>query len=118
MQNLNQVRPIVMQLLSQQHYTHSGNYHGIRCFLSAYQIAVLVNAQDGTLRGTLSIGGEGEGPDSFARQIAWHLSREMTDGSMSGLEMQFFSIAGLDAFTFDGGNTPSAPEFSMFRLEF
>lgn len=119
MQDWNLIRPIVAQILEQQRYTNSGNYNSTPCFLTAYQIAVLVNAQDPTLKGTLPIGGAGVGPDSFARQIAWHLSddinrnRDIFNGS---LEIQFLSLAGLEAFTFDRGHIPSADEFSMFRL--
>lgn len=60
-----QIRPIVEKILSQARYSSSGNYKGERCFLTAYQIAVLVNNINPTLKGTLPIGGEGVGPDSF-----------------------------------------------------
>jgi hypothetical protein len=105
-----------MQILGQQQYRNSGNYNGTPCSISAYQIAVLVDAQNPNLRGNLPIGGAGVGPLSFAQGIAWHLSREINDRTMPGLEIQFFSIAGLDGFPFDGGNQPSSNEFSMFRL--
>lgn len=117
MQNWNLIRPVVAQILRQQQYKNSGNYNGTPCFLTAYQIAVLVNIQNSTLRGTLPIGGAGVGPDSFARQIAWHLSDDFNKNVFNGsLEIQFLSLAGLDIFTFDGGQIPSADEFSMFRL--
>lgn len=117
MQNWNLIRPIVAQILRQQQYRNSGNYKGTPCFLTAYQIAVLVNTQNPTLRGSLSIGGAGVGPDSFARQIAWHLSDDINRNVFNGsLEIQFLSIAGLDTFTFDDGQIPATDEFSMFRL--
>jgi hypothetical protein len=117
MQNWNLIRPIVTQILRQQRYTNTGHYNGTPCFLTAYQIAVLVNRQNPALRGTLPIGGAGMGPDSFARQIAWHLSDDINRNYFNGnLEIQFLSLDGLDAFTFDGGHIPSVDEFSMFRL--
>lgn len=116
MMDWNLIRPIVERELRRQRYTNSGNYNGTPCFLTAYQIAVLVDKEDGTLKGNLPIGGAGVGPDSFARQIAWHLSDDINKDVFSGrLEIQFFSLAGLDGFTFDGEKTPSTNEFSMFR---
>lgn len=118
MQNWNLIRPIVDQIFRRQRYRNSGNYNGTPCFLTAYQIAVLVNKQNSALRGTLPIGGEGVGSDSFARQIAWHLSDDVNKNIFNGsLEIQFLSIDGLDIFNFDGGHEPSANEFSMFRLQ-
>lgn len=117
MQNWNLVRPLVAEILKKQRYNNSGNYNKTSCFLTAYQLAVLVNAKDPTLRGTLPIGGTKVGPNSFARQIAWHLSDDINKNVFNGnLEIQFLSLKGLDAFTFDGGHVPSADEFSMFRL--
>ncbi|MDR1548934.1 MAG: hypothetical protein LBT06_10155 [Hungatella sp.] len=111
------IRPIVIHILSQHRYSNSGRYNGTPSFLTAYQIAVLVDAHNPVLKGSLPIGGAFTGPDSFARQIAWHLSDDITKNIFNGsLEMQFFSIAGLDQFTFGGGNIPSANEFSMFRM--
>lgn len=118
--NWSLVRPIVEQVLRQHRYTNSGNYNGTPCFLTSYQIAVLVNTINGTLKGSLPIGGKGMGPDSFARQIAWHLSDDINKNVFIGnLEIRFLSIDGLDVpngFTFDGGHVPSTDEFSMFRL--
>jgi hypothetical protein len=117
MQDWNIIRPIAEQILRQQRYTNSGNYNGEPCFLTAYQIAVLVNQHNPALKGTLPIGGVGVGPDSFARRIAWHLSDDVNRNVHNGnLEIQFLSIAGLDEFRFDGEHHPSADEFSMFRL--
>lgn len=117
MSDWNIIRPFVAQILQQQHYTNSGNYNGTPCFLTAYQIAVLVNRLNPILKGTLPIGGDGVGPDSFARQIAWHLSDDFNRNVFNGnLEIQFLSLSGLDAFVFDGEHIPSDNEFSMFRL--
>lgn len=116
MQDWNRIRPLVEKILRQQRYTNSGNYNGTPCFLTAYQIAVLVDQEDRTLKGNLPIGGVGVGHDSFARRIAWHLSDDINKDIFDGkLEIQFLSLAGLDDFTFDGGNRPSTDEFSMFR---
>lgn len=121
MQNWTLIRQLVVDILKQQHYTNSGKYTGKTCFLTAYQLAVLVNKQNPMLRGTLPIGGAGVGPDSFARQIAWHLSDDINKEVFNGevfdgkLEIQFFSQSGLETFTFDGGHSPSDNEFSMFR---
>jgi len=88
-------------------------------FLTAYQIAVLVNSHDTELKGDLPIGGKGGGPgSSFAQRIAWHLSDDYKNNGAwdNRLDMKFFSIDGLDSFTFDNGHVPSANEFSMFSL--
>ena len=120
MQNWNQIQPIVEQVLCNQRFSNSGAHHGEPCFLTAYQIAVLVDRQDTSLKGNLPIGGEGEGGNenrSFTQQIAWFLSKAVNDNEYNGsLERQFFSIDGLDSFTFDGGKTLSQKEVSMFRL--
>jgi hypothetical protein len=117
MSDWNIIRPFVTQILQQQRYTNSGNYHGTHCFLTAYQIAVLVDRMNPTLKGNLPIGGKNVGPDSFARQIAWHLSDDINRNTFNGnLEVQFLSLSGLESFIFDGGHTPSDNEFSMFRL--
>lgn len=112
------IRPFVAQILQQQRYTNSGNHNGTPCFLTAYQIAVLVDRLNPTLKGTLPIGGAGAGSDSFVRQIAWHLADDLNKNVFNGnLEIQFLSLSGLDAFIFDGEHTPSANEFSMFRFK-
>lgn len=112
-----QTRPIVKDLLENERNSNSGNYNGERCFLTAYQIAILVDKENPDVRGKLPIGGKGVGPDSFSRQIAWHLSQEIDGEYFEGkLEIGFFSQSGLEDFTFDGGHQPSLNEFSMFRL--
>lgn len=117
MQNWDSIRKIVTEILQQEKYKGSERYTGTPCFLTAYQIAVLVNEKEPSLRGTLPIGGAGVGPNSFAQQIARHLSDDFNKNVFNGsLEIQFLSLAGLDMFTFDGGKIPSTDEFSMFRL--
>jgi len=114
MKNWEQIRPVVEQIL------RGKNYQGTPCFLTAYQLAVLVDKEDSSLKENLPIGGEGMGNkannQSFAQQIALSLSNDINKNDDT-IEMQFFSIAGLDAFTFDGENTPSSNEFSMFRIK-
>lgn len=111
------IRPIVEEILSHARYSSSVNYNGEPCFLTAYQIAVLVNRTNPSLKGSLSIGGETEVPDSFSRQIAWHLSKDVNNNVYEGrLEIHFLSLNGLDSFIFDGCHRPSLNEFSMFRL--
>ena len=120
MQNWNNIRPVVERVLEQQRVTNNENYRGEPCFLTAYQIAVLVDRQDSTLKGDLPIGGQGEGVeknDSLSKQIAWHLSKAVNDGVFDGrLERRFLSLKGIDSFVFNEVNTPSASEISMFRL--
>jgi hypothetical protein len=118
MKNWSEVRAIIEEVLRKPKYTNSSSKHdGEWCFLSAYQIAVLVDKQAPTLKGDLPVGGKGEGAeinDSLAKQIARNLSKESAEND--NLEIRFFSIDGLDAFTFNGGRIPTADEFSMFRL--
>lgn len=117
MSDWTQIRPIVKQLLENERNSSSGKYNGERCFITAYQLAVLVAKENTNLKGNLPIGGKGVGPDSFSRQIAWHLSQEIDGEYFEGkLEIGFFSQSGLDEFSFDGGHKPSLNEFSMFRL--
>ena len=117
MQDWKDIRPIVEEVLKEPQYTNSARYNGEPCFLTAYQIAVLVDERDSTLKGALPIGGKGVGPESFAQRIARHLSDDVNKNVFGGkLEIRFLSISGLDKFTFGGGNEPSSDEFSMFRL--
>ena len=123
MQDWDQIQPAVEQVLRKQRFTNSGDHNGDPCFLSAYQIAVLVNKINPSFKGDLPIGGKGMGGDenrSFAQQIAWFLSKDINDnGSYSKFDRQFFSLDGLDidSFKFNDGNVPSMNEFSMFRLK-
>lgn len=106
----NQILPIVDCILGQE--TKSGD----NCFLSCYQIAVLVDKVDSSLRGNLPIGGKGAGcENSFSSRIAKKLKSE------SGrYEMRYFSKVGLHKFEFideeDNVRTSSEDRFSMFRL--
>lgn len=124
MQNWSLIEPIIEDILTSLPYTKSEGYQGNYCFLTAYQIAVLVNKRDRTLRGHMPVGGVNEGRTTFAQQIAKQLSAEIKNNTQLGsrLEIQFLSIVGLDEFTFNGTNTqptnsnsPSLNQFSMFR---
>jgi len=89
-------------------------YHGRKeqCFLSAYQIAILVKEKLGLSN---PVGGDEQAPHYLSRDIAHKLST-MADNDKS-IERAFFSTKGLDekGFQFDGGNVPSSSSFSMFR---
>jgi hypothetical protein len=126
MQDWDIIRGAIEEVLREPRYKN-----GQRCFLTAYQIAVLVDRGDSTLKGSLPLGGEGAGHhSSFAQQIAKNLSSDVNNGDTS-IEMRYFSLDGLDSFTFgkdsstannekppkeNGGYSPSENEFSMFRL--
>ena len=121
MKDWNVIRPVVEEILKQQKYTNSGNYYGEPCFLTPYQIAVLADKQDQSLKGNLPIGGAGHGDDannnSFAQRIAWHLSKDVNENTFGGrLEIRFLSLKAVDSFVFNGTDTPSVSEVSMFRL--
>lgn len=118
MHNWEEIRPIVEDILQQPHYTGGGEYNATPCFLTAYQIAILVNDVDDTLKGDLQIGGVGIGEhNSFAKQIARHLSKDRKDGAFGNrLEIQFMSRKGIDSFYYGGKESQPVSEFSMFRL--
>ena len=104
------VRSVVVEILNE-----SGKYeNGEQCFLTAYQIAALVNQKKPDIEREFPTGGKGAGPGTLAQRIAWHLS---DDKYFEGkIEKAFLSIKGLEAFKFSGDNEPSNKEFSMFRL--
>jgi len=112
------VRPVAAQVLRKYRYSSAGSsQNGTPCFLTAYQIAVLVDRINPSLKGNLPVGGEDTGPDSFAKQIATRLSNDVDSNLFGGgLIKQFFCTSGLDDFTFNGGHKPSTNTFSMFRL--
>jgi len=117
MQNWDLVRPVVKQVLREQRYPKSGAYCGEACFLTAYQIAVLVNNRNDQLKGNLPVGGKGVGPDSFAKQIARRLSEDVKENFFDEkLEIRFLSLKAIESLVFNGDNEPSVPEVSMFRL--
>ena len=94
----------------------SGEYeNGDRCFLTAYQIAALVNEALPEEERVYPIGGKGSGPDTLAQRIAWYLSND--EQIKDRLERRFLSTKGLAVFQFGGENKPSASAFSMFRLK-
>lgn len=92
------------------------------CFLSAYQLAVLLYKNHREIVEyspcPKNIGGEGDGFTSLANYIARLLSADINSG-LSEVELQFFNMDGLHQFTFldENGNEkkPSARQFSMFR---
>jgi len=83
-----------------------------QCFLSVYQIAVLVKEKLG-LRDP--VGGDEQAPHRLSRDIAHKLSTMADNGEP--IERAFFSTKGLDkgGFQFDGESVPSSSSFSMFR---
>jgi hypothetical protein len=96
---------------------------GERCFISAYQIAVLlVKNNNGNLPiAGLGIGGKGEGVrKSLSQQVANKLSVAFSKNSILNLEMRFFSTDGLEQFSFRNEKgllrEPSKANFSMFRI--
>ena len=106
----NEVRPVVIEVLNE-----SGKYeNGEQCFITAYQIAALVNKKRADIESEFPTGGEGAGPGTLAQGIARYLSDdEYFEGK---IERAFLSVKGLDAFKFSGANVPSNEAFSMFRL--
>lgn len=114
MQNWNSVRPMIEEILGQYKYTQ--RKHDEYCFLTAYQIAALLDKKDPAIKGCLSVGGDGDGASlaqQLSRQLATDINRER---DACCVELAFFSIAGLDSITFADNQTPSNCEFSMFRL--
>lgn len=110
MENWPVIRDYINRILRNQHY------HGIRCFLTAYQIAVLVNEEDSSLKGDLPIGGLKTGPESFAKHIAKCLTNDIRRKETKGLEMQCLSKKGPNLFCFHDGHVQSGVEFSRFRI--
>ena len=85
-----------------------------KCFLSAYQIACILKANEGNSE---IVGGEGQAPHYTSRDIATELSAMVDRGEP--IERAFFSTEGLDGgkkgFQFDGGKNPSGTSLSLFR---
>lgn len=123
MKNWNEIRPKIEEILSQQRVTTDGGHKDELCFLSCYQIAVLLAKYYPELvEEELPIGGKGEGckanNQSLAQQIARQLSTDINKNQDNDpIEIRFFSRAGLSAFKFDDDNEPSLNEFSMFRIK-
>ena len=94
-----------------------------RCFLSAYQIAVLLNRdykqQIKGLGIPHNIGGKGEGEyNSLSQYIAGFLAQEIKNG-YDKVAIEFFNRVGLEQFSFRDENKvlsePSNDCFSMFK---
>lgn len=96
--------------------------NGETCYLSAYQIAVLLYKNQSLIQGfsgPKNIGGKGEGKHtSLSQYIAKSLSNDIDKGLIS-IERAFFNTYGLKEFLFldEKGVTkePSNECFSMFR---
>jgi hypothetical protein len=86
-----------------------------KCFLSAYQIACILKANEGNSE---IVGGEGQAPHYTSRDLATELSA-LADKPGSNIQRAFFSTEGLDGgkkgFQFDGGKNPSGTSLSLFR---
>ena len=122
-----EIRRHIVNILSEEWYRKRGKHYRKPCFLTAYQLAVLLtkflDAEDPDLPDLRremvdNVGGKGTtGPNSAANQIAWHLVKDL-NGGCNDIEHQFFSLSGLDknGFMFDNGEVPYENEFSMFRI--
>lgn len=90
------------------------------CFLSAYQLAVLLNKHHKALIRNVNcphnIGGKGEGEHS---SLAQYVARILAEDSR--VEIGFFNIEGLEQFSFMDEkkilSQPSNQCFSMFRYK-
>ncbi|MDD4773227.1 MAG: hypothetical protein PHZ09_06430 [Eubacteriales bacterium] len=111
MENWDVIRSYITNILLTQ------NYNGTRCFLTAYQIAVLLDEQNPNLKGDLPLGELGiETSNSFTKQIAWRLSEDIKKNRINGIEKLFLSTKGLESFDFNKEHIPSAKTFSIFRI--
>lgn len=84
-------------------YEHDGIHK--HCFISAYQLAVLLDKNYRTLLDSLSypkkIGGRGLGEhDSLAKRIARDLSAEIKNNLQFEIEIAFFCTNKLEQFSF------------------
>lgn len=108
----------------------SGEYEHNRdmehCFISAYQLAVLLDKNYRPLLDSLNypknIGGKSLGThDSLAKRIANDLSKEINNNSQSDIEIAFFCTNELEQFSFRDEKgilrEPSNDCFSMFRCK-
>ncbi|MDR2174564.1 MAG: hypothetical protein LBO82_01330 [Synergistaceae bacterium] len=102
----------VIELLRGCRYT--GGNRDEACFLSPYQIAVLL-VENGLA--DKKIGGRGQGSGTLAEEVALNLSKYVDTNSAPKLERGFFSIKGLEKFSFDGDKEPSSETFAVFRIE-
>lgn len=123
------IRDELIEILKEAEQFHSENYDKT-CFLSAYQLAVLLYKRNKNLVINSSffnnIGGKGDGSkNSLAQYIALSLSRDIKRTDEASLkdevEMAFFNTSGLEQFSFldEKGiiSQPSNTCFSMFRYK-
>jgi hypothetical protein len=117
------IRDELVDILKETEAYHSENYD-MPSFLSAYQLAVLLYKRNSTLvknsNCPKNIGGKGEGSyNSLAQYIANSLSRDIRNGKLTNITIEFFNINGLEQFSFlDEKGIISQPSnicFSMFR---
>ena len=107
-----------------EEYEHNG--HMERCYISAYQLAVLLNKNYRPLLDSLgypkNIGGKGLGKhDSLAKRIARDLSVETKNNLQFDIEIAFFCTNELEQFSFRDEEhilrEASNSCFSMFRCK-
>ncbi|HOP11640.1 MAG TPA: hypothetical protein PK629_09145 [Oscillospiraceae bacterium] len=117
------IREALIEILKSVDHYRSENKDET-CFLTAYQLAVLLNKESSTLvknsKCHKNIGGKSEGKNySLSQYIAIQLSQDIKDENIDNVEMRFFNIDGLEQFSFlDEKKTISQPSntcFSMFR---
>jgi hypothetical protein len=118
------IRGEIVEILKEAEHYHSENTDKT-CFLSAYQLAVLLYKKNKTLIKNSScpknIGGKGEGEyNSLSQYIANSLSKDIKNGPLTGIvSHEFLNISGLEQFSFlDEKKIISQPSnicFSMFR---
>ncbi len=113
------LRKKLVEVLKEAEQFHSGS-DDKKCFLTAYQLAVLLYKKNKSLVISSScpknIGGKGEGSyDSLSRYIANMLAKDL----QKDIKVEFINISGLEQFSFrdeDGIiKEPSNTCFSMFR---
>lgn len=116
------MRDELVTILKKAEQYHSENYD-MTCFLSAYQLAVLLkeSAQIKISSIPKNIGGKGEGSyTSLSQYIANSLSKDIKNGPLKGIiAIEFFNKSGLEQFSFLDEkrilSQPSSTCFSMFR---
>ena len=115
----------LIDILREADKFHSDNYIE-PCFLTAYQLAVLLYKKNKplVLRSNCphNIGGKGEGSyTSLSQFIANSLARDIRSGKAPNIEIEFINISGLEQFSFldEKGiiSQPSNKCFSMFRYK-
>ena len=92
-------------------HKHSGE----TCFLTAYQLAYLIDERNPAIKGDLPIGGKGEGDKhESGLSLAWYVAQFLARDSR--FDRQWLCCGKKDSFTFNG-ISPSDKTFSMYRLK-